>query len=85
MLQDRLDLFEGRKQNYGSQIIWSVDKNKYFVLPLSDPDNVDKKREEVGLSTLAEYLSHWNIKWNVEDYKNELPQIIEECKKYFGK
>ena len=85
LLQDRLNLFEGRKQNFGSQIIWSIGKNKYLVLPLNDPDNVDKRRKEVGLSTLAEYLGNWNIKWNVEDYKKELPQIIEECKKYFGK
>ena len=59
--------------------------NKYLVLPLNDPDNVDKRRAEVGLSSLAEYLNHWNIKWDVEEYKKELPQIIEECKKYFGK
>lgn len=84
LLQDRLDLHEGRKQNYGSQLVWSIDKNKYLVLPLNDPDNVDKRRAEVGLSSLAEYLNHWNIKWDVEEYKKELPQIIEECKKYFG-
>ena len=84
LLQDRLDLNEGRKQNYGSQLVWSIDKNKYLVLPLNDPDNVDKRRAEVGLSSLAEYLNHWNIKWDVEEYKKELPQIIEECKKYFG-
>ena len=85
LLQDRLDLHEGRKQNYGSQIIWSFERNKYVVLPLNDPDNVDKRRATVGLSTLAEYLSHWNIKWDPEEYKKELPVIMEECKKYFPK
>ncbi|MEO6406933.1 MAG: DUF6624 domain-containing protein [Ferruginibacter sp.] len=85
LLQDRLDLHEGRKQNYGSQIIWSLDRNKYLILPLNDPDNVDKRRAEMGLSTLAEYLSHWNIKWDSEAYKKELPIIMEECKKYFPK
>lgn len=85
LLEDRLNLYEGQKQNYGSQIFWSFTKNKYFVLPLNDPDNVDKRRAEVGLSPLAEYVSNWDIKWNVEEYKKELPEIIEECKKYFPK
>ena len=85
LLEDRLDLNEGKKQNYGSQIFWSFDKNKYLILPLNDPDNVDKRRAEVGLSPLAEYVSNWNIKWNIEEYKKELPQIIEESKQYFPK
>ena len=32
------------------------------VSPLEDPDNVDKRRAEVGLGPLADYVSNWNIK-----------------------
>lgn len=85
LLEDRLDLFEGRKQNYGSQIFWSFTKKKYCILPLNDPDNVDKRRAAVGLPPLADYVSNWNIKWNIEEYKKELPQIEEESKKYLPK
>jgi hypothetical protein len=44
-------------------------------LPLADPDNVDKRRAEVGLTPLAEYVKHWGIKWDVDDYKKQLPAI----------
>lgn len=80
LLEDRIALREGRKQIYGSQIGTNpVTKTKY-VLPLEDPDNVDKRRIEVGLGTLADYVKNWNITWNVEQYKKDLPEIEEMSK-----
>lgn len=46
-----------------------------FVLPLEDPDNVDKRRAEVGLGPLADYVKQWNIVWDVEEYKKQLPEL----------
>ncbi len=83
LLEDRVALQQGRMQNYGSQVLWSSTKNKYFIFPLDDPDNVDKRRTAVGLQSLAEYVSAWNINWDVEQYKNDLPLIIVECNRYF--
>ena len=80
LLEDRIALREGKKQIYGSQIGTNpVTKIKY-VLPLEDPDNVDKRRIEVGLGTLADYVKNWNITWNVEQYKKDLPEIEEMSK-----
>jgi hypothetical protein len=80
LLEDRIALREGKKQIYGSQIGTNpVTKTKY-VLPLEDPDNVDKRRIEVGLGTLADYVKNWNITWNVEQYKKDLPEIEEMSK-----
>lgn len=80
LLEDRIALREGRKQIYGSQIGTNpVTKTKY-ILPLEDPDNVDKRRIEVGLGTLADYVKNWNITWNVEQYKKDLPEIEEMSK-----
>lgn len=81
LLQDRLDLHEGRKQSYGSQIVWSAANNRYFVLPLDDPENVDKRRAAVGLPPLSDYISVWSMKWDVEQYKKDLPLISAEWKK----
>jgi hypothetical protein len=67
LLEDRVALRQGKKQIYGSQI--AMENNIYFVNELVDPDNVDKRRAEVGLGPIAEYVSHWNIKWNVEEHK----------------
>lgn len=83
LLEDRIALHQGKMQSYGSQIFWSKANNRYFILPLADPDNVDKRRAEVGLQSLSEYVSNWNIKWSVEEYKKDLPTILTECKTIF--
>lgn len=75
LLEDRIALREGRKQMYGSQIGRNKETGMYYVLPLEDPDNVDKRRAEVGLGPLADYVKRWNLVWNVEDYKKQMPEI----------
>ncbi len=75
LLEDRVALRQGKKQIYGSQIGRNTKTNTYYVLPLEDPDNVDKRRSEVGLGLLADYVKNWNINWNVDEYKKNLPEI----------
>ncbi len=74
LLEDRVALRTGKKQIYGSQIGRYPD-GKYYVSPLEDPDNVDKRRSEVGLGPLSDYTTHWNFTWDVEAYKKQLPEI----------
>ncbi|MBK7524800.1 MAG: hypothetical protein IPI53_11770 [Saprospiraceae bacterium] len=75
LLEDRVALREGRKQMYGSQIGYDDKTNKSYVLPLEDPDNVDKRRAEVGLGLLSDYVKRWDIIWDVEEYKKQLPEL----------
>lgn len=75
LLEDRVALGIGKKQIYGSQIGMDQKTGKYYVSPLEDPDNVDKRREEAGLGPLADYVRNWQLEWNVEEYKKQLPQI----------
>lgn len=73
-LEDRVGLRERHKQIYGSQISM-IPGVKAFVLPLEDPDNVDKRRAEVGLGPIADYIKKMGIIWDVEAYKKELPEL----------
>lgn len=75
LLEDRVALGEGRRQIYGSQIGYDEDAEKSFVLPLDDPDNVDKRRVKVGLDPMSAYVKGWNIQWDAEQYKKDLPGI----------
>lgn len=75
LTEDRIALREGRKQIYGSQLNLNKETNKYYVAPLEDPDNVDKRRIGVGLEPIKEYLKQWDIIWNVEEYKKQLPEL----------
>ena len=75
MLEDRVALGKGEKQIYGSQIGQDQETGEYYVSPLIDPDNVDKRREEVGLGPIQDYISNWGITWDAEEYKKKLPEI----------
>ncbi|MCW1962005.1 DUF6624 domain-containing protein [Chryseobacterium viscerum] len=75
LLIDRIEIREGRKQIYGSQIGINQSNNTYYILPLTDPDNVDKRRTEVGLGPISEYVKNWDLIWDVEKYKSELPEL----------
>lgn len=75
LLEDRVALRQGKKQIYGSQIGTDQETGEYFVSPLQDPDNVDKRRAEVGLGPIQEYISNWNLTWDAEVYKKELLEL----------
>jgi len=76
LLEDRVSLREGRKQIYGSQIGRDKETKMYYVSSLEDPDNVDVRRANVGLQPIAEYVSQWQIKWDVDQYKRDLPSLM---------
>ncbi len=57
--------------------------NTYQVAPLEIPNKVDKRRKKVGLCKLDNYLSFYNIKWDVELYKKQLPEIEKKYKETF--
>ncbi len=71
LLEDRVALGEGRKQLYGSQIGTDEKTGSNYILPLDDPDNVDRRRADMGLGTLADYVKRWGIVWNPAEYKKE--------------
>jgi len=75
LLEDRVALGKGEKQIYGSQVGRDQETGEYYILPLIDPDNVDKRRAEVGLETIQDYISNWEMTWDVEEYKKKLPEI----------
>jgi hypothetical protein len=79
LLEDRVALGQGKRQIYGSQIGRDSETQIYYVSPLEDPDNVDKRRAEVGLGSLSDYVSRWQIKWDVEQYKIDLPKLEKKA------
>ena len=75
LLIDRIEIREGRKQIYGSQIGINPNTKTEYVLPVIDPDNVDKRRTEVGLGSMSDYVKNWNLIWDVEKYKSDLREL----------
>lgn len=79
LMEDRLLLGDGKLQIYGSQV-WTLpdpetgEKIEFFP-PMIDPDNVDKRRAEVGLPDLATYANYFGMTWDLEQYKKDLPKL----------
>jgi hypothetical protein len=59
LLIDRIEMENGRPQIYGSQV--NIKNGKGTVYKILDEANVNKRRAEVGLGPLEEYLKHFNI------------------------
>lgn len=84
LLEDRIALRRGKKQLYGSQIIRDKEKQRYYVAPLEDPENVDKRRAAVGLQPIIHYARGFGIAWDIDKYLSELPYIEQLQKKLSG-
>jgi hypothetical protein len=56
LLTDRVKINKGEKQIYGTQVTYTAEGQAY-PKPLLDSVNVNKRREEVGLEPLEQYLN----------------------------
>lgn len=81
LIEDVVALSKGEKQIYGTQVVFDEELNRFYVRPLQDPDNVDYRRQMISLPPMDVYLNSWNMRWDVEEYKNKLSFIIERDKK----
>ncbi len=52
--EDRLLAFTGKKQIYGTFVMQTL--GGFRISPVIDPENLDKRREEVGLMPIREYI-----------------------------
>lgn len=64
LMEDRMLMDRGEKQKYGSQVQKNNGSDNWALYPIEDPQNVNKRRAEVGLGPIEEYLKHFDI-----DYK----------------
>lgn len=80
MLEDRICMFEGKPQIYGSQ--FRADKNGELVpYPIQDPDGVDERRRAVGLDTLQERMAQ--LRKQASEEKIPSPEDLEEFEKQY--
>lgn len=70
LLIDRIEIREGRKQIYGSQIIRNED-GSFNLDKLIEPEYVNQRRLSVGLGPIEDYVSRWDIEWTIEQKTKE--------------
>lgn len=60
LMEDRILVSDGKPQIYGSQV-YRDSHGKWHVYPIKDDVNVDKRRMNIGMQPLKDYLSKWGI------------------------
>ncbi|WP_296620904.1 DUF6624 domain-containing protein [Marivirga sp.] len=73
LLTDRVRLNTGKKQVYGTQVTYISSQCRAIPKPLKDSANVNKRRAEVGLEPIEEYLnlmSEMHFEMNKENMIN---------------
>ncbi len=93
LLEDRINMDRHRKQYYGTQHI-KYENGHDYLYPVANPDSLNAWREQIcaGYSnndTLStkfcytmerEYKELYNSKWDVDDYKKQMPDLIKKFK-----
>jgi hypothetical protein len=65
LMEDRMLKDRGEKQKYGSQVQKKQGSDKWSLYPIEDPQNVNKRRAQVGLGPIEEYLKHFGIDYKI--------------------
>lgn len=66
--EDRLATDRGELQIYGGQMKYDPETKSLKLWPVLDPENIDKRRAEVGLGPIAEFLKmRFDYEWNLEE------------------
>lgn len=62
-LTDRVKVNAGEEQVYGTQMVLNADSTSYEPQPVTDRINLDKRRNEVGLPPIGEYIETMNKRY----------------------
>ncbi len=66
--EDRIATERGDLQIYGGQMKYYPETKTFNVWPVFDPINIDKRRAEIGLEPIAEFLKNrFDFEWNLEE------------------
>jgi len=63
MFEDRVLMYEGRGQTYGSQLHTDNQTGKRAFWKIEDEVNVDKRRAQMGMGPLVEYAKFFGIEY----------------------
>lgn len=79
-LEDRMLMYSKKQQIYGSQTVIDRESKKFYLYPVENVDQIDQRRASVGLESIKKYLKGYNIDWDILQYKEQLPALIQKNK-----
>lgn len=80
LVEDRHNVYLNRKHVYGSPFGTDPETGEGYVWPIKDPENDDKRRAEVGLNTMQDYLLEFGAVWNLEEHRKRIAEFEAQKK-----
>jgi len=66
--EDRIATERGDLQIYGGQMKYYPETKSFNLWPVFEPENIDKRRTEIGLDSIAIFLKNrFDFEWNLEE------------------
>jgi hypothetical protein len=66
--EDRIATERGDLQIYGGQMKYYPETKSFNLWPVFEPENIDKRRTEIGLDSIAIFLKNrFNFEWNMDE------------------
>ncbi len=66
--EDRIATERGDLQMYGGQMKYYPETKTFNLWPVFDPENIDKRRTEIGLDSIAIFLKNrFDFEWDLEE------------------
>lgn len=77
--EDRIATDNGELQIYGGQMKYYPETKSFNVWPVYDPVNIDKRRAEIGLGSISEFLKNrFDFEWNLEEQLKRSEEFEKE-------
>jgi hypothetical protein len=80
--EDRIATERGDLQIYGGQMKYYPETKSFNLWPVFEPENIDKRRTEIGLDSIAIFLKNrFNFEWNLEEQIKRTEAFLKERNK----
>ena len=80
--EDRIATERGDLQLYGGQMKYYPETGTFNVWPVFDPENIDVRRDAIGLGPIADHLrERFDFEWDLEEQIQRTKEFEEARKK----
>ena len=81
--EDRIATDKNELQTYGGQMKYYPETRSFNFWPIKDPENLEKRRAEMGLESISEFLKRKRVDlvWNLEEQIKRTEEFERERKK----
>lgn len=69
LMKDRILMRQGKKQVYGSQVVFNKETGKQEFYPIEDEKNVNARRLQIGMTSIEEYARLFGMEYVYDESK----------------